>query len=55
MRKRSDTSRLVDLALGHLSPEECLLIMEELERDEEKSELLDVVLGIRDWLSRHAS
>ncbi len=55
MRKTTDTDTLVDLALGNLSPEESLRIMEELENDAERSELLGVILGIRDWLSRHAS
>jgi hypothetical protein len=55
MKRRPDTSTLVDLALGNLSPGESLRIMEELERDEERSELLDLIIGIRNWLSRHAS
>ncbi|MGB2960663.1 MAG: hypothetical protein WBG01_03585 [Bacteroidota bacterium] len=55
MTKTTDTGMLVDLALGNLSPEDSLRIMEELENDEERSELLEVILGIRDWLSRHAS
>ncbi len=55
MRQRTDLETLVDLALGHLSPGESLRIMEELERDEERSELLDLIIGIRNGLSRHAS
>jgi len=55
MRQRTDLGMLVDLALGRLSPGESLRIMEELERDEERSELLDLIIGIRNCLSRHAS
>ena len=55
MNKRFDTGTLVDLALGNLPPEQTLRIMEELESDEESSELLRLIIGIRNWLSRHAS
>ncbi len=40
------TSKITDLALGHLSPEESLRLLEEIERSEELSEELQLIVDI---------
>ncbi len=44
--KRIPTSKLTDLALGHLSPEESLKLLEEIEKSEELSERFELIVQL---------
>ncbi len=51
MKKEQNMSSIRDLALGKLSPEESLKVLEELERNPEASEELDVVADLMNFVA----
>ncbi|MFQ5797915.1 MAG: tol-pal system YbgF family protein [Bacteroidota bacterium] len=51
MKKERNTSSIRDLALGKLSPEESLKVLEKLERNPEASEELDVVADLMNFVA----
>ena len=40
------TSKIIEFALGHLSPEESVKLLEEIEKSDEQSEKLELIVDI---------
>ena len=51
--KQIPTSRITDLTLGHLSPEESLKVLEEIEKSEELSAEFELVVDLINFFQHH--